>query len=194
MAHRIVPAPERLDLAERADAGDLHARQSTTTTSVPASLQLALDLGGDVRADEPAEEPVVVGAEDDEPGAAIARGRRDLLRDVAGRPDVVGLHARRVDLRPRLREDRLQLRRLDERDHPGLAGEVAEALRPFRVEGHVLHRDDDERVAGALRLLDRPVERAARDLGVVEPDQDRPGHLGGIVVARSRRRAPRPRD
>jgi hypothetical protein len=48
-------------------------------------------------------------------------------------------------------EHRLELGRHDERDHPGRAVvERPEALGPFRVEGELDNRDDDERDARLL--------------------------------------------
>ena len=174
VAHRVVPAPERLQLPERANAGDLHRPsierrperrgedQSTTTTSVPVA-ELALDLRRDVGAER-------AGRRSRGGGRRARRGgRRGRVRSAAIFSDALPAAQTYSAATPAASTRARAFAKIGSSSGgstsgiiSGLAREVAEALRPFGVERHVEDRDDDERVAGGLRLRDRTVEGATR--------------------------------
>ena len=95
-----------------------------------------LDRGGDVRAEDPCEQAVVVRADHDQLGPAILGRFHDLVRGVARGPHVLTREARGLDALFGLREHRFELGRLDEGDHPcRRVVQRAEVLRTLGFSG-----------------------------------------------------------
>jgi hypothetical protein len=88
---------------------------------------------------------MVMGAEDDQLRSALFRSADDRAGRLTSGPRVLPRETGSGDPLLGLRQNRLELRRLDQRDHPsGCVVERSEVLRALRVQRQLGDGDDEE--------------------------------------------------